>query len=67
MKSLQNELEKTTKKEASINKETMTEPMELEKSSDLKIQVIEKGINTYPINITTRKDANPVEVRIFKC
>jgi hypothetical protein len=38
--------------------------MELEKSSDIKIQVMEKGTNTDPINITTQEDANPVEVRI---
>jgi hypothetical protein len=42
-----------TREEVSINKETMIESMELEKSSDVKIQVVEKGINTYPINITT--------------
>jgi hypothetical protein len=64
-KLLQNKLEQLTRKEASINKETMIKPMELEKSSDVKIQVVEKGTNTDPINITTQKDANLVEVRIF--
>jgi DNA repair exonuclease SbcCD ATPase subunit len=63
-KSLQNKLEQLTKKEALINKETMTEPMELEKSPDVKIQVVEKGTNTDPINITTQEDAKLVEVRI---
>ena len=42
----------------------MTNPIELKKSLDIKIQVMEKGINIYPINITMQKDANPIEVRI---
>ena len=42
----------------------MTEPIQQQKSSDIKIQVMEKGINIYRINITMQKDANPIEVRI---
>lgn len=42
----------------------MTEPMELEKPLDIKIQVKEKGTNTKPINTATHKDANPMEARI---
>jgi hypothetical protein len=42
----------------------MIELMELEKFSDIKIQVMEKGTNTDPINITTQKYANLVEVRM---
>jgi hypothetical protein len=30
-----------------------------------KIQVVEKGTNTDPINITTQEDANSIEVRHF--
>ena len=56
--SLQERLEKFT------NKEALTNPIELEKSLDVKIQIVEKGTNTNPINITTQKDANLVEVRI---
>jgi hypothetical protein len=41
-KLLQNKLEQLTKKEASINKVTMIKLVELEKSPDIKIQVMEK-------------------------
>jgi hypothetical protein len=46
-----------------VDKETMIEPMELEKSSDVKISIVDKGINTDPVNLTTQKDANPVDVK----
>jgi hypothetical protein len=53
-KLLHNKLEQLTKKEELIKKETMTQPMELKKSPDIKIQFVEKGTNTNPINITTQ-------------
>jgi hypothetical protein len=42
----------------------MIDHVELEKSLDIKVQAMEKGTNTDPINITNKKDANPMEVRI---
>jgi hypothetical protein len=62
-KSLQNKLEQLINKESLVDKETMTEPMELEKSSDVKIPIVDKGINTDPVNLTTQKDANPADVK----
>jgi hypothetical protein len=53
-----------TNKEALISKETMTNPIELDKSFNVKIKVVEKGTNTDPIDITTQKYPNSVEVRI---
>jgi hypothetical protein len=41
-KSQKGMLEQLIGKESLINEETMTEPMELEKPSDVKIQVMEK-------------------------
>jgi hypothetical protein len=41
----------------------MTEPMELEKSSNVKNPIVDKGINTDPMNLTTQKDANPADVK----
>jgi hypothetical protein len=38
--------------------------MELGKSSNVKIHVVEKGTNTNPINITTQEDVNRVEVKL---
>jgi hypothetical protein len=49
---LESKLEQLIRKEAS-------------KSSEVKIQVVEKGINTDPINITTKEDVNPVEVKTY--
>jgi hypothetical protein len=63
---LQGKLEQLTNNEALISKETMIDPIELEKSLDVKIQVMEKGTNIDPINITTQKDANPNN-DIFRC
>jgi hypothetical protein len=51
-KLLENKLEQLIEKEAS-------------KSSDVKIQVVEKGTNTDPIHITTQEGAKSVEVRTF--
>jgi hypothetical protein len=42
----------------------MIDSMELDKSSEIKIKIMENGINTNPINITSQKYANPIEVRI---
>jgi hypothetical protein len=41
----------------------MTEPMELENSLDENIPIMDKGINTDPINLTTQKDENPTNVK----
>jgi myosin heavy subunit len=38
---------------------------EASKSSEVKIQVVEKGTNTDPIHITTKEDVNPVEVKTY--
>jgi chromosome segregation ATPase len=62
-KSLQNKLEQLINKESLVDKETMTEPMELEKSLNIKIPIMDKGINSDPINLTTQKDANPTDVK----
>jgi hypothetical protein len=40
-----------------IDKETMTDPIELEKLLDVKIQTMEKGTNTDPVDIKNQKDA----------
>jgi hypothetical protein len=42
----------------------MIEPMELENSSYVNIPIMDKGINTNPINLMTQKDANPTNVNI---
>jgi hypothetical protein len=44
-----------------VDKETMTEPMELQKSSNGKNLTVDKAINTYPINLTTQKDSVDVK------
>jgi hypothetical protein len=62
-KSLQNELDQLINKESLVDKETMIEPMELENSSDVNIPIMDKGINTDPVNLTTQKDANPTNVK----
>ena len=56
-KSQQDMLEQLTNKESTINKETMTNPIEIEKLSHAKIQTFEKGTNTDPIDIKNKKDA----------
>ena len=43
----------------------MTEHMELKKSLDVKVSILDKGINIEPINLTTQKDANPADVKKF--
>ena len=61
---LHKKLEKLTKKEALINKETMNGPMELYQLLNIKTQSMNKGTNTNLANTTTPKDANPIEIRI---
>jgi len=46
-----------------VDKETMTEPMELEKYSNVKISIVDKGINIGLVNLTIQKDANPTDVK----
>ena len=41
----------------------MTEPMELKKSLDVKVSILDKGINIEPIKLTTQKDVNPTDVK----
>jgi hypothetical protein len=33
---------------------------------DEQIQVVEKGTNTDPVNITTQKDSNPIREKTYK-
>ena len=54
-KSLHNKLDQLINKESLVDKETMTEPMELGKSSDVNITIMDKGVNTESINLTTKK------------
>jgi hypothetical protein len=39
-----------------IDKETMIDPIEIKKSSNVKIQVAEKGTNTNPVEVGTTSD-----------
>jgi hypothetical protein len=41
----------------------MTKPMELKKLLDVKVSILDKGINIEPINLTTQKDVNPIDVK----
>ena len=50
---MENKLEQFIEKEAS-------------KSSGVKIQVVEKGTNTDPVDITTQKYSNPVGEKTYK-
>jgi hypothetical protein len=40
-----------------VDKETMIEPMELQKSSNGKNPMVDKAINTDPVNLTTQRDS----------
>jgi hypothetical protein len=60
---VQDKLEQLTNNESLVDKETMTEPMEIEKYSNEKNQIMDNGINTNPINLTTQKFANSVDVK----
>jgi hypothetical protein len=55
-KSHQETLKQLTNKKSLIDKETMTDPIEIKKSSAVKIQVAEKGTNTSPIEVKTMWD-----------
>ena len=46
-----------------VDKETVSEPMELEKSSDVNNTIMDKGINIELVNLTTQKDVNPTNVK----
>jgi hypothetical protein len=62
-KSLQNKLEQLINNESLVDKETMIEPMEQVRSSNVKISIVDKIINTDPVNLTTQNDANPTNVK----
>ena len=62
-KSLENMLEQLINNEALVDKETINEPMELEKYSDVKLSIVDKGINTDAVNLTTQKDTDPTDVK----
>jgi hypothetical protein len=62
-KSLQNKLEQLIDKESLVDKGTTTKTMELEKSLNTKIPIMDKGINSDLVNLTTQKDANPTDVK----
>jgi predicted mannosyl-3-phosphoglycerate phosphatase (HAD superfamily) len=41
-----------------VDKETMIEPKEVEKYSDVNNTIMDKGISTELVKLTTQKDAN---------
>jgi hypothetical protein len=55
--------EKPDCKTSLVDKETMTEPMELKKSLDVKVPILDKGISIEPVKLTTQKDVNPTDVK----
>jgi hypothetical protein len=61
-KSLKNNLDQLIKKKSLVDKETMIEPMELDKSSYVNNTIMDKGINIDPINLANQKDANPTNI-----
>jgi hypothetical protein len=58
---VQDKLEQLINKESLVDKETMTEPMELQKSSNGKNMMVDKEINTNPFNLTTQRDSVDVK------
>jgi hypothetical protein len=60
-KMVEDKLEQLINKESLVDKETMTEPMELQKSSNRKNLMVDKAINTDPVNLTTQKDSVDVK------
>ena len=62
-KMVQDKLEQLTNKESLVDKETMTGPMEIEKYSNEKNMIMDRGINTDPVNLTAQKFANLVDVK----
>jgi hypothetical protein len=55
-KTVEDKLEQPINKESLVDKETMIEPMELHKSLNGKNLMVDKAINTNPVNLTTQKD-----------
>jgi hypothetical protein len=62
---LQNKLDRLINKESLVDNETMTEPMELEKYSNVNIPIKDKGLNTKVVNLTTQKDGHPTNVNRY--
>jgi hypothetical protein len=60
-KTVEDKLEQLINKESLVDKETMTEPMELQKSSNGKNLMVDKAINTDPVNLTAQKDSVDVK------
>jgi hypothetical protein len=56
-KTVEDKLEQLINKELLVDKETMTEPMELHKSSNGKNLMADKAINTDLVNLTAQKDS----------
>ena len=56
-------IKQLTNKEA-LTEKTMTNLIEFKKSLDVKVQVVEGGTNTNPIDIIYQKDSNPIKVGI---
>jgi hypothetical protein len=48
-----------------VDKDTINEPMELDKFLDVNILIVDKGINTNPVNLTTQKYVNPTIVERY--
>ena len=60
-KTIEDKLEQLINKESLVDKETMTEPMELQKSSNGKNLMVDKTINIDPINLTAQKDSTDLK------
>jgi hypothetical protein len=60
-KTVEDKLKQPINKESLVDKETITEPMELQKSSNGKNLMVDKAINTNPINLTAQKDSVDVK------
>ena len=58
---VQDKLEQLINKESLVDKETITEPMELHKSSNGKILMVDKAINTNTVNLTAQRDSVDVK------
>jgi hypothetical protein len=46
-----------------VDKETMIEPKEVEKYSDVNNTIMDKGFSTEPVKLITQKDANRTIVK----
>ena len=60
-KMIHEKLEQPINKESLVDKETMIEPIELQKSSNGKNLMVDKAINTDPVNLPTQKDSFDVK------